>query len=297
MAITACLLWSTAFFSIKIGMQYTSPLNFAGLRFLLSGLVIVPFCGGIKKYISTVRMNIIPILKISLFQTFLLYSLFYLGLKLVPASITAIIVGAGPLFIAIMAHLALHNDKMTIRKLLSISIGIIGIIIIAADKYDLSWVEGKEFWGILILITSNICGGYGNVMIAKNKEKGSALILNSAQLSIGGLAILLLSLPIESSIKNVYTWQYFATLGWLTFVSSVAFSIWFILLQRPAVKVSEVNIWKFLVPLFGAVLSWIILPNEHPELISIIGMVIIAISLVVLNYNNVKKAAAMRKKR
>ena len=99
----------------------------------------------------------------------------------------------------------------------------------------------------------------------------------------------------EASTKNVYNWEFFATLGWLTIVSSVGFSIWFILLHRPTVKVSEVNIWKFLVPLFGAIFSWIILSNEKPELISIIGMVIIALSLVVLNFNNVKKAANRRK--
>ena len=297
MAIIACLLWSTAFFSIKIGLPYTSPLNFAGVRFLLSGLVIIPFCGGIKKYVTTVRKNIVPLLKISLFQTFLLYSLFYLGLKLVPASITAIVMGGGPLFIAIMSHMAFHDDKMNIRKMLSISLGIVGIVIIAASKYKLSWVEGKEFWGILILIAANISGGYGNIMVAKYREKGSALIFNSAQLAIGGLAILLISLPIESSVKNNYTWEYFVILGWLTFVSSVGFSIWFILLQRPKVKVSEVNIWKFLVPLFGAILSWIIVPTESPELIPIIGMVTIALSLVVLNYNNMKKVASKLKKK
>lgn len=287
LAIIACLLWSTAFFSIKIGLEYTSPLNFAGLRFMLSGLLIIPFCGGLNRYISIIKENYIAILKISIFQTFALYSLFYLGINLVPASITAIVIGASPLFIALMAHVVIHDDKLYLRKLLSISIGLIGIIIIAADKYNLSWVEGKEFWGLLILIAANLSGGFGNIMVAKYKKKGTALVFNSAQIFLGGYGIFILSLFLENDMNTTYTLPYFITLIWLGIVSALAFSIWFVLLQRSSVKVSEVNIWKFLIPVFGAVLSWIIIPTEKPELIPIVGMVIITFSLILLNLNRV----------
>lgn len=33
LAILACLLWSTAFVGIKIGLEYTTPMQFAGTRF------------------------------------------------------------------------------------------------------------------------------------------------------------------------------------------------------------------------------------------------------------------------
>jgi drug/metabolite transporter (DMT)-like permease len=42
-AIIACLLWSTAYAGIKIGLQYDTPFHFAGVRFLISGLIILPF--------------------------------------------------------------------------------------------------------------------------------------------------------------------------------------------------------------------------------------------------------------
>jgi drug/metabolite transporter (DMT)-like permease len=54
-------------------------------------------------------------------------------------------------------------------------------------------------------------------------------------------------------------------------------------LKRPGIVVSELNFWKFLIPLFGAVLSWILLPGEKPQVLTILGMVIIAGSLILLN--------------
>jgi drug/metabolite transporter (DMT)-like permease len=72
-------------------------------------------------------------------------------------------------------------------------------------------------------------------------------------------------------------------------MSAVAFSIWFILLRRPGIKVSELNVWKFLIPVFGAVMSWIILVNEQPEAIALIGMLLIGLSLIVMNAYHIRK--------
>jgi drug/metabolite transporter (DMT)-like permease len=74
--------------------------------------------------------------------------------------------------------------------------------------------------------------------------------------------------------------KYWAILGWLSFTSAFSFSIWYYLLQRPGVKVSELNLWKFIIPAVGAVLSWIFVPGEDPEWLTIAGILIITASLI-----------------
>jgi drug/metabolite transporter (DMT)-like permease len=71
-------------------------------------------------------------------------------------------------------------------------------------------------------------------------------------------------------------------------MSAYAFSLWFKLLQRPNVKVSELNLWKFIIPVVGAILSWILVPGEKPEWLTITGMVIITSSLIGF-FNNGRK--------
>jgi drug/metabolite transporter (DMT)-like permease len=68
-------------------------------------------------------------------------------------------------------------------------------------------------------------------------------------------------------------------------MASTAFSIWYVLLQRPGVKVSELNLWKFLNPVAGALLSWWLIKDENPEWLTIAGMIIITVSLI-LYYKN-----------
>jgi drug/metabolite transporter (DMT)-like permease len=72
-------------------------------------------------------------------------------------------------------------------------------------------------------------------------------------------------------------------------MAATAFSIWFLLLQRPGVKVSELNLWKFVNPITGALLSWLLIRDEHPEWITIAGMIVITISLLLYYRNTVKE--------
>jgi drug/metabolite transporter (DMT)-like permease len=289
LAIIACLLWSTAFVGVKIGLKYTTPLQFAGFRFFLSGIYILPFCGNLLRSVKLIRQNWKEVVRLALFQTFLLYTMFYLGISLVPAAITAIIIGASPLFSAILAHLFLGDDKLTFRKMASIGLGMTGVVIIALSRESFSWAEGKEFWGILILVLANVAGSMGNVIVVKYRMGLPPLLLNSAQLMTGGLGLILLSIPFEGLKFGINEAPYYISLGWLSFMSAVAFSIWFILLRRPGIKVSELNVWKFLIPVFGAGLSWIVLADEHPETIALIGMLLIGLSLIVLNANLIRK--------
>ena len=290
LAILTCLLWSTAFFTIKIGLHYTVPLHFAGTRFMLSGILLMMVFRDMRKYIHQVLMNWKFILLVAILQTGLLYFLFYTGINMVPANISAVITGAGPLFVSLLAHFFIQNDRLEPLKVVSISMGIAGIILIGVDRFTLNFKEAREFWGILILILSNISSSMGNIIVSRRKKRMiHPVVLNSGQLFIGGLILFLLSQFMEEPLAGPRPFQYYVSLAWLVCLSAVAYSIWFGLIQRPGVKVSELNVWKFLIPVFGAILSWIILPDEHPEAVVVTGMVIITLALLLLNHSWLSK--------
>ena len=287
MAIIACLLWASAFAVIKIGLQYTTPLRFAGLRFILAGLMVLPLIGSYRTAFQYIQNNFRLILLISFLQTFVQYTLFYSGLNLVPGALGAIIIGAGPLFIAFTAHFFMPDDRLTIPKLGIIFMGIAGIALVS-----LSNVSGKEtsgnliFIGIILLFLTNINAGFTNVVIARDANHIPPLVLSSSSLIVGGVLLFLVSLPLEGFNFRIPPFTYYLSIIWLSFLSAAAYSIWFLLLQRKGVKVSALNMWKFIIPVFGAILSWILIPDESPDLVSIAGITITAIALVLFNRQN-----------
>jgi drug/metabolite transporter (DMT)-like permease len=288
LAILACIVWSTAFVGIKIGLRYTTPLHLAGLRFFIAGLLILPFCKNYRANFKTIWKNKWSVLKISFFSTFTLYSLFHIGISMVSASVTALIIGAGPLFIAIFARF-INNEALTKRKVLAILTGFSGIAIIALGRFGGLMSAEFSMLGFSILILANFSGSFGNILISNNKIEINPVFLNSIQLMTGGLGILILSMIFESGQLESKPFEFYLALLWLSLIGSIGFSLWFIVLKTPGIKVSEINVWKFIIPVLGVILSWIILPNEHPEGIILAGMTMVALSLVVMYYKKKSK--------
>ena len=286
LAIIACLLWASAFAVIKIGLQYTTPLRFAGLRFMLAGLMVLPMVGSFHTAYVYIRNNFRLILLIAFLQTFVQYTLFYSGLNLVPGALGAIIIGAGPLFIALTAHFFMPNDKLTIPKLGIIFMGIAGIALVSLSNVSDKETGNLIFLGILLLFLTNINAGFTMVVIARDAKHIPPLILSSSSLIIGGVSLFLVSIPAEGFTFVIPPLNYYLSILWLSFLSAAAYSIWFLLLQREGVKVSALNMWKFIIPVFGAILSWLLLPNESPDLVSVTGITITAIALVLFNRQN-----------
>ena len=295
LAILACWLWSTAFAGVKTGLQYQTPLQFAGIRFFISGILIFIYFGKPGQYWISLKKNLKFILWLATVQIFTQYALFYSGLNLVPAALGAMIIGSSPLFVAVVAHFAFHNDKMTFLKTFSILIGVTGIAIITLGRAKVEMKGELELLGIGLLLANNIGSGYANVLIAKYSKGISPMVLSSTSLSIGGLMLFLVSIPKEGVHFGPFPATYYIALAWLSFLSAAAITIWYTLLKRPGVKVSVLNVWKFLIPVSGAALSWMLIKNEKPDLISIFGMAVIAISLITLNFANRKKIKALKK--
>ena len=289
LAILACLLWSTAFVGVKIGLKYHTPFQFAGIRFFISGLLIFMYLGKPRRFLNEIRTNLKFILLVAIVQIFSQYALFYSGLNLVPSALAAMIIGSSPFFIAIVSHFSFHNDKMTPLKTISILIGVAGIAIITLGRTKVEMSGKLEFLGIGLLLLNNLVSGYANVMVSKSPSKISPVVLSSTTLMMGGLMLFIVSIPKEGIHLGPFPGTYYIALAWLSFLSAAAFTIWYSLLKRPGVKVSILNVWKFLIPVSGAILSWIILPDEKPDIISVVGMVIIAISLVMLSYGNMRQ--------
>lgn len=295
LAIFSCWLWSTAFVGVKIGLQFQTPFQFAGIRFFISGILIFIYLHKPSSYFAELKAHWKFIGLLAIVQVFLQYSLFYSGLNLVPSALAAMIVGSSPIFIAIVAHFSFKNDRMTPLKTLSILIGVIGISIITLGRTKIEMKGELEFLGIILLLINNLASGYSNVMVSKYSKGISPEVLSSASLIIGGLMLFVVSIPKEGLNLGPFPTKYYISLTWLSLLSATAITIWNTLLKRPGVKVSLLNVWKFLIPVSGAILSWIILTDEKPDIISLAGMATIAISLLSLNYANIKSNRTLKK--
>ncbi len=280
-AIITCLMWSTAYPFIKVGLQYSTPVHFAGTRFLLSGLMILPFTVRPREYVRMLIENRSLAIWVTLLQVFINYILFYLGMDRVPGALGAVIVGSQPFVTAIVSRIMIKEERFTRAKVTTIILGLAGIVLVSAGRQGFRFGLPGEMLGIIMIFIANISTATSNVLVSKNGKNMNPLVLSSFSLFVGGAVMFLLSFGIEDVPgKPDFPLRYWMVLIWLSFMSAFTFSRWYVLLKRPEVKVSELNLWKFIIPVFGAILSWIIVPGENPDWVTIAGMVIISVSLI-----------------
>lgn len=277
LAALACLLWATPFVVVKIALEHLPPLSVAGLRFLLAGLIQLPFCKR-RALLQLLRTESKTVLLVSLFQTVLLYAGFFYALSFVRGAQAAIISGTGPLVAAVAAHFAMRDDRLNRRTVQSIALGVVGIAIISLATKPWEPVGLKEMAGMGILLSGSVVAAAGNLVVAKKRGRLPVVELNSLQMMVGGAVLLLWALGVEGVPNMAQPPRFYGALLWLAVVSAGAFALWFHLLSRE--KVSRLNIWKFLIPLGGAALSWLLIPGESPDRLTLVGMVFVVLAIV-----------------
>ncbi len=284
LAFFVTFLWGSAFAGAKIGFEYMPPMMLSGVRFTLAGLLLLPMIFITKiDYRAQAAKHWRFMILFGFVQSFLQYGIFYMGLNLVPGAISAIIIGAGPLFVAVMAHLTLPNDKLNARKIFAVLLGLVGVISISITGEKIA-TSDLFFVGVALLITSNLIGSYTNIMVVKNGGGLSPVLLTMFSNLSGGLLLFFTSLFVEptDALHTSLPMEFYLAIIWLAIIPAAGFSIWYHLLSLPGVKVSELNILKFAIPIVGVVLSWWLLPGEYPTWGTILGILIILSAVIVL---------------
>lgn len=246
----------------------------------------MPFTVRPLLFFKMVRDHWRVFMMVTVLQTLINYTLFYIGLDMVPGALGAVIVGSQPLVTAVMSSMLNKEDKLTSGKIVTIIFGIAGVILISAGRQAFKLGNATELLGVLLILIANIATATSNVVVSLKSKGINPLVLSSTSLFTGGIIMYLISIPLEGSPQELFPLKYWIILLWLSFMAAAAFSLWYKLLQRPGVKVSELNLWKFIIPVVGAVLSWLLVPGENPEWLTIGGMIIITSSLIMFFRSN-----------
>lgn len=280
-AILASILWAIVNPVIKTGLSYDmTPMNFAGLRFTSVGIILLAYTWH-KGMWEEVRKNSKLFTLLTLVNIFLGYAAFYIGVNLVDGAISSIIMGTTPFVNIILSHIMTKNDKLNKHKVISILISLVGLLMIIGVKSGGYSINGIGLIGIGLLFMNIIFQGYSAIKVAEYKANIDPVFLNAVQMFFGGFLLYVTGVAIEGYKQFIgKPMGFYLSLGTLVFVSVFAFSFWFIALQDKNTKVSEVNMCRLINPILGAILSWIMLPDEVPTFNTVAGMIIIVFSLV-----------------
>lgn len=289
LAILCCILWGSATPSIKIGYEVftiasddtASQILFAGMRFVLAGFLTVLF-GSIlsRKVLVPKKKSLAPIVKLAMVQTILQYVFFYIG-HAHTSGVKAAIINGSNVFLAILfAVLIFKYEKMTWVKLLACIAGFAGIVIInlTGSGFDMS----VSLAGEGAILVSAAAYALSSGMIKKYSQNENPVTLSGYQFFLGGLVMCIAGLVAGGRVTG-FNVTSTALLIYLAMISSVAYTVWGILLKYN--PVAKVTVFGFTNPIFGVILSAIFLgeKNQAFGIQGIIALALVSFGIFIIN--------------
>ena len=284
-ALTAAVVWGWAYPLIKLGFEEFditpnltgSKMLFAGIRFCVSGLIVMAFAKlSHKSFAVTRRYDWWYILLFSLVNTTLHYTFFYIGLSHAAGARSAIINSLSVFSTVIFACIFFKSDNMTIKKVIGCTLGFTGILTL-----NLGSVESGRFtlMGDGMIMLNALCGSAASLMTRGLNKRINVFVGTGYSLAIGGALLIIIGLLLEGYLPNI-TLCGIVYLILLIGISTIGFTLYNKLLTCN--PVGKVAIYNSLIPVVGAVTSCLCL-NEQFHMKYILAGGLAAAGIYVIN--------------
>ena len=291
-ALLCCALWGSATPFIKTGYELLLPerdvpstILFAGIRFTLAGiLTVLIYSVARRKVLYPKKENLPRVLIIAAFQTVIQYIFFYVGLANTSGVKGTILSGSSAFFSVLIASLVFRQEKLTPKKIIACLLGLAGIIVVNLQGLEFT----MNFFGDAFVLFSTISLAFSSVLIKRFSKHEDPVVLSGYQFIFGGIFMVLVGIVFGGKIVLTSAVGLLVLL-YLALLSAVAYALWGMLLKFNSV--SRVTIFSFTTPIFGTLLSLLMLTEQtRVEPINlIITLLLVSAGIFLLNYQKTSK--------
>lgn len=296
-ALICCALWGSAFPCIKIGYELfdipsdavATQILFAGCRFTFAGILTV-LIGSVlhRKWLLPTKTSFPKIWKLCLLQTVLQYLFFYIGLANTTGVKASIIEGVNVFVAILVASLLFKQEKLTRDKMLGCLVGFAGVVLVNLNGTGLDMSLSLKGEGFIFL--STVAYAFSSVFLKRYSKTENTVLLSGWQFVVGGILMMAYGYAMGGRLEQ-FTFEGMMMLLYLALVSAVAYSLWGMLLKYN--PVSKVAVFGFMNPVFGVILSALLLGEgeQASGVKSIIALVLVSVGIYITARENVEKSA------
>ena len=240
------LIWGTTWAAIRIGLTGIRPITGVALRFAIASVILLAMAPLFKvRFGRTPRERRLWILN-AICSFCVSYGIVYWAEQWLPSGLTSVIFATMPLFVALMAHLALPGEQLTMISLFGVVLGFGGVALIFSE--DLTLFGGPmAATASVVLLVAPLLSALASVSIKKWGGEIHPISISAVPMGIAAGLMGALAFAIERDTPPVFdavsvgALLYLAVLG-----SAVTFSLYFWLLTH--VEATKVSLIAYTAP-------------------------------------------------
>ncbi len=269
------LFWGSAFSVVKVGLEYSPPMIFAGLRTLMGGLVIL-FVAVVWGASPHLKRDWPIFLLLAAFNVVFFFGFQTLAVLYLPSGTAAVLEYLQPMLVGLLAWMIL-GESLSLAKIVGLILGFSGIVAVSSGSIfgDISPA------GVAFGAGSAFSWALGTIVFKRYEARVSTMWAVAIPFVIGGMVLTLFGIVMESWSEVSPTAALFASLSYVSLVEiALAWLIWFGLVRTG--EASRVAVYVFFVPLVSIVVGAIFL-DERLTTSLLIGTFLIVTGIYVVN--------------
>jgi drug/metabolite transporter (DMT)-like permease len=249
-------LWGSSYLFIKVAVAEIPPFTLVTGRLLLSAIMLWILLRVLGRSMPRTRSAWGTYAVMGFLSGTLPYVLITWGEQYIPSSLAALLQATMPIFTVILAFFVAGDEQMTIRKVIGVGIGFVGVVVLMLP--DLRQGLQESLMGQLAVVASSLSYAASAIFARKRLRGQSPLASATGQVTTGALFTLPLSLLVDRpfglspSLPPLAAW-----LGLILLGTVAAYIVYYELLDRTsATFVSTVT---YIIPIIGLALGSLIL--------------------------------------
>lgn len=241
------LLWGGTYLAVRTVVLVTPPFSAAGLRFLISGLILLALSRiqtGEKQPWPN-RKDWINSAKLGFVMFAINYGCFFWAEQRLYSGIAAVVVATMAVWIFLAEWLILRTQRLSPGIVAGSALGISGVVLLTRTGIDAPESLGQSHLAILVLMAGTMCWAFGSVWSRSLALPAQQSARSALQMTTGGVFLSMLAIAAGEgrlfiASLHAWTWATWLCFAYLIFASIVAFTAYVWLLQHePAGRVAS----------------------------------------------------------
>jgi drug/metabolite transporter (DMT)-like permease len=272
-------IWSSSFMWIKLGIQEIGPMALTAFRMLFGALTAILI--GIYLRVTWPRDGKTWGIFAILGPASLAIPIFFIswGEQTIDSAVASILNATTPLFTIFIAHLLLHDDKMTGPKVVGLLIGFAGVVVLLSKDFTVG-AQNSVIGQAAVILASLFYAGSA-VFARKLTRHIDGIVRGAMPLITSTIFMWILGPLVERPFEFPSLPLTWISVLWLGILGSglAVIMLWYLIHEIGPTRASMVT---YLFPVGGVILGVIFL-NEELSWQLLVGAALIILSLIVAN--------------
>jgi drug/metabolite transporter (DMT)-like permease len=273
-------LWGSSYLFIKIGVEAgLQPFTLVMLRLLIGFALLATVVVIARERLPREPRTYAHLVVMGFFSVALPFALITWAEQSVGSALAAILTSAVPLFVIPIAALALHDERITLNRIIGVAIGLVGVAILVG--FDPAEVAGSDFVAELALIGAAVSYAVGAVYARRNVHGLRPMIPAVLQVAFALVMVTILAFVFERPLALSLTADAAFAVIWLGLLGSgLAYLVFFRLLAHWGA--TRTSLVAYLLPIYGIALGALVL-QEAIDLRLLLGTALIIGGIALVN--------------